>query len=83
MKVRMLMSQVPGAQKADDVANRYEVPIRGDGCLTLAQLFSFLANKGVLEFTVEKSTLESVFLKVVNESKVLEQDSHWPGLDII
>jgi hypothetical protein len=76
------MSKVPGAQKANDVANRYEVPIRGPDCLTLAQLFSFLAQNGALEFTVEKATLESVFLKVVKESKALE-DSHRSGFDMI
>jgi ATP-binding cassette, subfamily A (ABC1), member 3 len=77
------MSEVPGARKVNDLANRYEVPIRGYGCLTLAQLFRLLANKGALEFTVEKATLERVFLKVVNENKVLEEDSNRPGLHII
>ncbi|KAF4611653.1 hypothetical protein D9613_004331 [Agrocybe pediades] len=73
LQARRLMSQVPGSRKADDVATRFEVPI--DGAFTLAQLFSLLSSQGdFLEYTVERASLESVFLKVVRgqESRDME-----------
>lgn len=74
----------------DDVATRFEVPIRqrdhtidhgsenenGDSGMTLAQLFHILATQGDFsEYTVERATLESVFLKVIRQNNVLEEDS--------
>lgn len=67
------MSRIPGARMADDVATRFEVPV-GEG-LTLADLFSELSlNAGSTEYAVERATLESVFLKVIRENNVLEED---------
>ncbi|EIW87313.1 P-loop containing nucleoside triphosphate hydrolase protein [Coniophora puteana RWD-64-598 SS2] len=45
------------------------------GSLSLAQLFHILAEQGDFsEYTVEKATLESVFLKVIRENNVLEEN---------
>lgn len=69
------MSKIPGAKKADDVATRFEVPIDSSEGFTLAKLFSILSSHGgFTEYTVEKATLESVFLKVVRENDVKEED---------
>ena len=73
VRAQELMAQVPGARMADDVATRFEVPL-GSG-LTLARLFAVLARGGVAEYTVERATLESVFLKVIRENNVLEEDT--------
>ena len=67
-----LMSQIPGARMADDVATRFEVPI-GSG-MSLAELFAVLSRGNFSEYTVERATLESVFLKVIRENNVLEED---------
>jgi ABC-type multidrug transport system ATPase subunit len=83
-QAQTLMSTIPGARMADDVATRFEVPI-GNG-LTLAKLFHLLSAQGDFsEYTVEKATLESVFLKVIRENNVQEEghESHgrrrwWP-----
>lgn len=67
------MSRVPGSRMAEDVATRFEVPI-GNG-MSLAELFAVLsADNGFAEYTVERATLESVFLKVIRENNVLEED---------
>ncbi|KAI0640229.1 P-loop containing nucleoside triphosphate hydrolase protein [Trametes polyzona] len=68
-----LMSQIPGARMADDVATRFEVPIGGG--LSLAKLFAILSRGNFSEYTVERATLESVFLKVIRENNVLEEDT--------
>lgn len=93
VRAQVLMSRIPGARLADDVATRFEVPIReggsgrrtvgdgdgdgGDGGdMSLARLFHVLASQGDFEeYTVEKATLENVFLKVIRQNNVLEQDS--------
>ena len=67
-----LMSHIPGARMAEDVATRFEVPI-GEG-LTLADLFSQLATDANAEYAVERATLESVFLKVIRSNNILEED---------
>ncbi|KAI0658358.1 P-loop containing nucleoside triphosphate hydrolase protein [Cubamyces menziesii] len=67
-----LMAQIPGARMADDVATRFEVPIGGG--MSLAQLFAVLSRGNFSEYTVERATLESVFLKVIRENNVLEED---------
>jgi ATP-binding cassette, subfamily A (ABC1), member 3 len=72
------MSKIPGAKMADDVATRFEVPVAeaNDGAgITLAQLFKILSNGSFAEYTVEKASLESIFLKVIRENDVLEEDS--------
>ncbi|KDR85825.1 hypothetical protein GALMADRAFT_274642 [Galerina marginata CBS 339.88] len=64
VRARSLMSLIPGSRKADDVATRFEVPI--DGSFSLAQLFKTLSREGdFMEYTVERASLESVFLNVV------------------
>ncbi|KAI0830875.1 P-loop containing nucleoside triphosphate hydrolase protein [Trametes gibbosa] len=68
-----LMSQIPGARIADDVATRFEVPIGGG--MSLAKLFAILSRGNFSEYTVERATLESVFLKVIRENNVLEEDT--------
>ncbi|CDO76478.1 hypothetical protein BN946_scf184615.g4 [Trametes cinnabarina] len=68
-----LMSQIPGSRMADDVATRFEVPT-GSG-MSLAQLFAVLSRGKFSEYTVERATLESVFLKVIRENNVLEEDT--------
>ncbi|KAJ7239752.1 hypothetical protein B0H12DRAFT_1204157 [Mycena haematopus] len=73
-RAQTLMSTIPGARMADDVATRFEVPIEKDNGLTLAKLFHLLsAQSDFSEYTVEKATLESVFLKVIRENNVQEE----------
>jgi len=72
MKAQRLMAKIPGSKMADDVATRFEVPIEN---ISLAQLFHLLAeNDDFSEYTVERAALESVFLKVIRENNVLEED---------
>jgi hypothetical protein len=72
---------VPGSRRVDDVATRFEVPVGGatgnrddepeqaGSGLSLAQLFETLSNQDDFpEYTVERISLESVFLKVIRES---------------
>ena len=67
------MSQIPQSRKADDVATRFEVPVGTQ--ISLPSLFSVLASsENVSEYTVERASLESVFLKVIRENDVLEED---------
>ncbi|KZT22614.1 hypothetical protein NEOLEDRAFT_1071005 [Neolentinus lepideus HHB14362 ss-1] len=88
-KARELMTRlVPGSKMKDDVATRFEVPIRtnmegsaqGDGGmgeekLTLARLFHLLSSQGDFEeYTVERASLESVFLRVIRENEVREEE---------
>lgn len=72
-KAQILMAHIPETRMADDVATRFEVPI-SDG-FSLAQLFQVLSRHGDFsEYTVERATLESVFLKVIRENNVSEED---------
>lgn len=90
VKARTIMANIPGATMADDVATRFEVPVSlidptsddgsiathdGRGC-SLAKLFGVLSSNddGSSEYTVEKASLESVFLKVIRENNVKEED---------
>lgn len=76
-KAQILMSRFPGSRMADDVATRFEVPLQGE--TTLSKLFKDLASESdAAEFTVEKATLESVFLKVIRENNVLEDEAGEP-----
>jgi len=51
-----------------------EMPEDGPG-LTLARLFRLLAESGVQEYTVEKASLESVFLRVVKEGDAIQEEA--------
>lgn len=60
---------------ADDVATRFEVPIGDD--FSLSRLFHVLSDSGdFAEYTVEKATLESIFLKVIRENDILELEEN-------
>ena len=79
MRAQQLMARIPGSRMADDVATRFEVPIAGavgTGGLSLVDLFHILSDQGDFsEYTVEKAGLESLFLKVIRENDVIEEDS--------
>ncbi|KAI1786794.1 P-loop containing nucleoside triphosphate hydrolase protein [Ganoderma leucocontextum] len=72
VRAQTLMSCIPGARMAEDVATRFEVPIGNE--MSLAQLFGILAEGGASEYAVEKASLESVFMKVIRENEVEEGD---------
>ena len=75
IKARTLMAHIPGSRMADDVATRFEVPISSQGDFSLAKLFKVLSSHGsFMEYTVERASLETVFLKVIQENKVGEKD---------
>ena len=79
VRARTLMSTIPGSRMADDVATRFEVPIQDNANssdhLTLSRLFEILSASGAFtEYTVEKASLESVFLKVIRENNVATLD---------
>ncbi|KAF5332545.1 hypothetical protein D9611_005149 [Ephemerocybe angulata] len=75
VRAQQLMSRIPGAKMADDVATRFEVPIDASEGFSLARLFNTLSSDGSFtEYTVEKGSLESVFLKVIRENDVKEED---------
>jgi len=71
------MSTIPGAKMAEDVATRFEVPVNAEGSehrMTLLELFHSLSSRGEFaEYTVERSTLETAFLKVIREHQVAEE----------
>lgn len=73
------MSIIPGAKMAEDVATRFEVPVNAEGSehsMTLLELFRALSARGEFsEYTVERSTLETTFLKVIRENQVAEEDA--------
>ncbi|KDR85831.1 hypothetical protein GALMADRAFT_234928 [Galerina marginata CBS 339.88] len=76
VKARTLMALIPGSRMADDVATRFEVPIASADGFSLAKLFNTLAEHGdFTEYTVERASLESVFLKVIRENNIREEDS--------
>lgn len=72
------MSTIPGAKMAEDVATRFEVPVNAEGSehsMTLLELFHALSSREEFaEYTVERSTLETAFLKVIRENQVAEED---------
>jgi len=75
VKARELMSRIPGSRMADDVATRFEVPIESAEGMSLAKLFHTLSSTGdFTEYTLEKASLESIFLKVIRENEVEEED---------
>ena len=70
------MSLIPGSRMADDVATRFEVPTSGEGKHTLVELFKLLAAHGdFTDYTVERVSLETVFLKVIRQNDIKEEDS--------
>jgi ATP-binding cassette subfamily A (ABC1) protein 3 len=75
IKALALMSKIPGSRRADDVATRFEVPIcSGDTQYSLADLFTTLSTNGdFMQYTVERASLESIFLKVVKENNIREE----------
>ncbi|KAF7302390.1 hypothetical protein HMN09_00872700 [Mycena chlorophos] len=75
-RAQSVMATIPGSRMADDVATRFEVPMNTDNGLSLAELFHRLStHDDFSEYTVEKATLESVFLKVIRENNVQEEDT--------
>jgi ATP-binding cassette, subfamily A (ABC1), member 3 len=78
-KAQEIMARIPGARLVDDVATRFEVPISGDeaeGGMSLRKLFHLLSTQTEFsDYTVERATLESAFLKVIKESHFAEQDA--------
>ncbi|KAF8497976.1 hypothetical protein BU17DRAFT_103158 [Hysterangium stoloniferum] len=85
VKAQQLITRIPGSRMANDVATRFEVPIRTDSAkeadapvimtdtgdpvsdtnLSLAELFDILSRQDDFpEYTVERISLESVFIKV-------------------
>ena len=91
LKAQQLMAQIPGSRMADDVATRFEVPIQAGTAppaneqsnlpttsqsLSLAQLFETLSTQNDFpEYTVERVSLESVFLKVIREHNIQEEET--------
>ena len=73
------MSAIPGVKMAEDVATRCEVPVNAEGSehsMTPLELFRALSSRGEFtEYTVERSTLETAFLKVIRENQVAEEDA--------
>ena len=79
VRARTLMSIIPGSRIADDVATRFEVPIQASSNssehLTLSRLFEILSSSDAFtEYTVEKASLESVFLQVIRQNNVATLD---------
>lgn len=83
LRAREIMARVPGARAADDVATRYEVPVRSTGGsgISLGELFGLLAETD-MEFAVERPMLESVFLKVIREHNVEEEERAASGRSV-
>lgn len=72
-KAQELMARIPGSRISDDVATRFEVPLHENR--SLADLFKTLVEFGDFsEYTVERVSLESVFLKVIRENNIKEED---------
>ncbi|GLB43544.1 putative ABC-2 family transporter protein [Lyophyllum shimeji] len=70
-KAQALMAKIPRSRMADDVATRFEVPVEVEG-MSLAQLFTLLSSQGDFsDYTVEKASLESVFLKTLLETPLV------------
>lgn len=72
------MAKIPGARKADDIATRWEVPLRTGNdqqhTMTLAELFGLLSEQNDFpEFSVDTVSLESIFLKLIRENEVQEE----------
>jgi len=69
---RRIMATVPDSRPTDDVATRYEVPVTSNR--SLSSLFKALNRCGDWgEYTVERASLESIFLKAIREHNVAEE----------
>ena len=69
------MAKIPGSRMTEDVATRFEVPLNSESVKTLAALFKMLNENGdFAENTVERVSLESVFLKVIRKNNIKEED---------
>ncbi len=83
VRAQELMARIPGARLSDDVATRFEVPLQptqqsdetSPGSQSLAGLFRTLSEHGgeFSDYTVERVSLETVFLKVIRENNVKEE----------
>lgn len=77
VRAQQLMSRIPGARMADDIATRWEVPLQSQKdqhTATLADLFGLLSEQNDFEeFSVDTVSLESIFLKLIRENKVKEE----------
>jgi ATP-binding cassette, subfamily A (ABC1), member 3 len=78
VRAEQLMSRIPGSRRADDIATRWEVPLRTTNdqqhALTLADLFGLLSEQNDFsEFSVDTVSLESIFLKLIRESQIQEE----------
>ena len=81
LTARSVMSKIPGSKAAEDVATRFIVPVTSTSAgagITLSQLFRVLSRESALEYTVEKASLESVFLNVVKQSQPREERAGYP-----
>ncbi|KAF9479407.1 P-loop containing nucleoside triphosphate hydrolase protein [Pholiota conissans] len=72
VKVKAVMARMPGARMVDDVATRFEVPIgqsdEATGLMSIASIFEVLSQEEDFpDFTVGKSTLETAFIKIIND----------------
>lgn len=71
------MANIPGARMVDDVATRFEIPLstsseasESHSTLTsVASIFETLSKEGkdFPQFTVGKSSLETAFIRIINE----------------
>ncbi|KAJ6526262.1 hypothetical protein DFH09DRAFT_1187858 [Mycena vulgaris] len=84
IRAERLMAAIPGARMVEDLATRFEVPTAN---VPLAELFDTLATQGDFpEYTIEKGTLESMFMKVIRENEESQEEDnretrktrHWP-----
>jgi ATP-binding cassette subfamily A (ABC1) protein 3 len=77
------MARMPGARMVDDVATRFEVPIgqQASGSngavelMSIASIFEVLSQeKDFPDFTVGKSTLETAFIKIINDDMASDHE---------
>lgn len=79
-RAHRLMKTIPGSKMADELATRFEVPIDPAEGVSLAKLFKTLSSHDhFAEYSVEKITLERVFMRVIQENNVKEEDLRVPA----
>lgn len=82
VKVQAVMARIPGARMADDVATRFEIPIgnaedSSSDTQSVASIFEILSNeKNFPEFTIGKSSLETAFIRIINEDSQQGHDGY-------
>ena len=73
IKAQRVMSAIPGAKIAEDVAARFEVPVDPEGLehsITLLGLFRALSSRGeCTEYTVGRSVLETALLRPLGRTR--------------